>query len=129
MQTTLDTTWWKSARFSGVMRYHRKSLGKAVGIVLLILTGAQVLSLLFPVFTGHACCGRLAPHRHDDHFPLRALRIAIHFKQASSAVIYRQHFGSGMNRYMRATPLLRAASATALATVSETRGSNGAGMT
>lgn len=54
MQTTLDTTWWKSARFSGVMRYHRKSLGKAVGIVLLILTGAQVLSLLFPVFTGHA---------------------------------------------------------------------------
>ena len=54
MQPTLELNWWSSARFGGVMRYQRKSLGKTIRIVLLILTGAQLLSLLFPLITGHA---------------------------------------------------------------------------
>ena len=53
MQQTLDTGFWQSARMRGVLRYHLKSLGKTVLLVLAILFGAQLLSLAFPIITGN----------------------------------------------------------------------------
>lgn len=54
MQQTLNRNWWRSARFGGVMRYQWKALSKSLGLVLLILLGAQLLSLVFPLVTGNA---------------------------------------------------------------------------
>lgn len=52
MQQTLETGYWQSARLNGVLRYHLKSLGRTVSLVLLILLGSQLLSLAFPLLTG-----------------------------------------------------------------------------
>jgi len=51
MQQTLDRSWWQSARFSGVLRYHWKALGKTVSIVLLVLFAAQMATLIFPMIS------------------------------------------------------------------------------
>jgi hypothetical protein len=53
MQQTLDTGFFRSARFPGVLRYHFKTLGRTVLLVLSILFGSQLLSLLFPILTGN----------------------------------------------------------------------------
>ncbi len=53
MQPTLDTGFFRSARFGGVLRYHYKTLGKTVLLVLAILLGSQLLSLGFPLVTGN----------------------------------------------------------------------------
>ena len=52
MQQTLNRSWWQSARFGGVLRYHSRALGKTVGLVLLILLAAQIISLVFPAGNG-----------------------------------------------------------------------------
>ncbi len=51
MQQTLDIGFWQSARIGGVLRYHLKSLGKTVLLILAILFGVQLLSLVFPMLT------------------------------------------------------------------------------
>ena len=53
MQQTLDIGFWQSARIGGVLRYHLKSLGKSVLLILAVLFGAQLLSLVFPILTGN----------------------------------------------------------------------------
>ena len=51
MQQTLDRSWWQSARFGGVLRYHWKALGKTIGVILLVLFASQLISLIFPMVT------------------------------------------------------------------------------
>ena len=53
MQQTLDTGFWRSARFAGVMRYHLQAIGKTILLVLALLLGSQLLSLGFPLVTGN----------------------------------------------------------------------------
>lgn len=53
MQPTLDIGFFRNARFGGVLRYHYKTLGKTILLVLAILLGSQLLSLAFPLVTGN----------------------------------------------------------------------------
>lgn len=49
MQTTLDRSYWRSARFTGVLRYQWKALSRTVLLVLGIMLAAQTLSLVLPL--------------------------------------------------------------------------------
>lgn len=53
MQATLEPRYLASARFGGVLRYHYKRLSRSVLLLLLIILCAQLLSLVFPLITGH----------------------------------------------------------------------------
>ncbi len=49
MQQTLDIGWGKRARLDGALRYHWKTLSRAVGWALLIILAAQAMALLAPM--------------------------------------------------------------------------------
>lgn len=54
MQATLEPRYMASARFGGVLRYHYKRLGRSITLLLLVILCAQLLSLAFPLITGHS---------------------------------------------------------------------------